>query len=100
MSTVNIKIPHHLSQEEALARIKSLLVRIRQEQRDKISDVNEVWEGNSGNFQFKTFGQSLAGEINVNPSNVEINSKLPLTLSLFRGKIEELIRNKASELLA
>jgi Putative polyhydroxyalkanoic acid system protein (PHA_gran_rgn) len=100
MSSLQIKIPHHLTQEEALARIKSLLVRIRQEQKDKISDVKEEWEGNSGSFQFKSFGQSLVGAINVNPSNVEINSKLPLTLSLFKGKIEEVIRDKAKELLA
>ena len=100
MSSLNIKIPHHLTQEEALARIKSLLVRVKQEQKDKISDVKEEWEGSSGSFKFRSFGQSLAGVIDVNPSNVEINSKLPLTLSLFKGKIEELIRDKAKELLA
>ena len=100
MASLNIKIPHHLTQDEALARIKSLLVRIKQEQKDKISDVKEEWEGSSGSFQFRSFGQNLAGVIDVNPSNVEINGKLPLTLSLFKGKIEELIRDKAKDLLA
>ncbi len=100
MSSLNIKVPHHLTQDEALARIKSLFVRIRQEQKDKISDVKEEWEGNTGSFQFKSFGQNLAGVIDVNASDVEINSKLPLTLSLFKGKIEEVIRDKAKELLA
>jgi len=44
MSSLNITIPHHLTQEEALARIKSLLVRVKQEQKDKISDVKEEWK--------------------------------------------------------
>jgi hypothetical protein len=100
MASLNIQIPHELTQEEALARIKTLLVRIKQEQKDNISDVKEEWEGSTGSFQFRSFGQSLAGVIDVTSSNVEINSKLPLTLSLFKGKIEEVIRNKAAQLLA
>jgi len=100
MSSLNIKIPHHLTQEEALARIKTLLVRIKQEQKDKISDVKEEWEGSTGSFQFRSFGQTLSGVIDVNATNVEINSRLPLTLSLFKGKIEEVIQDKAKQLLA
>ena len=100
MASLNIQIPHQLTQEEALARIKTLLVRIKQEQKDNISDVKEEWEGSTGSFQFRSFGQSLSGVIDVTSSNVEINSKLPLTLSLFKGKIEEVIRSKAAQLLA
>ena len=100
MSSLNIKIPHHLTQEEALARIKTLLVRIKQEQKDKISDVKEEWEGSTGSFQFRSFGQTLAGVIDVNAANVEINSRLPFALSLFKGKIEEVIQDKAKQVLA
>jgi hypothetical protein len=53
MSSLNLNIPHNLSKEEALARIKNLLSNLKQEHKDMISDVHESWQDNKGNFSFK-----------------------------------------------
>jgi len=100
MSSINLNIPHNLSQEEALSRIKGMLTKVKEEHSDKINDVKEEWDNSSGQFQFNIQGFDLSGLIKVNPSNVEITGKLPFALSFFKGRIAQLISDKAREILA
>ncbi len=100
MASLNVNIPHQLSREEALVRIKKLLEGLKEEQKDKISNVQEKWEDTSGQFSFTAMGFDLAGNIEVNDTSVVISSELPFMLSLFKGQIADLIAKKAQELLA
>ena len=100
MSALKLNIPHELSQEEALTRIKNLLTSLKEEQKDTISDVQENWQGNENNFSFKAKGFNLSGNIVVNGSDVQINSQLPFAVSFFKGAISDVITKKAKALLA
>ncbi|WP_276484845.1 polyhydroxyalkanoic acid system family protein [Paraflavitalea pollutisoli] len=99
MSKLTIDIPHQLSQEEALKRIKGLLTNLKEEQKDIISGVSENWQGQKGDFSFSAKGFDLAGNIDVSPDKVAINADLPFALSFFKGMISNVIQQKAAELL-
>jgi len=100
MANLDIAIPHQLTQQEALTRIQGLLEHLRKEQAGTISDVNETWNGNEGEFSFSAKGFDLSGKITVEKDQVNINSQLPFALSFFKSKISEVIREKAGELLS
>jgi hypothetical protein len=100
MASLKMNIPHKLSQEEAMARIKGLLGKLKQEQKDKISGLKEEWSGNTGNFQFSAQGFDLSGVIHVQPSSIDIDAKVPFAVSLFQGKIKQLVEEKAKEILS
>jgi putative polyhydroxyalkanoate system protein len=99
MSKLDINIPHSLSADEALTRIKGLLQKLQNEQKDTVRDVSEHWEGNRGEFSFSAKGFNLSGKIRVEDNAVNINSDLPFTLSFFKGAIADVIRKQAGELL-
>lgn len=99
MALLNLNIPHNLSKEEALERVKSLLKNLQEEHKDTISNVKENWHGDKNDFSFSAKGFDLAGTIQVNPSDVEIQSDLPFALSFFKGMIGSMISQKASTLL-
>lgn len=99
MSALNLSIPHQLPKEEALSRIKNLLANLKEEKKDMISNLQEEWQEDQGRFSFKAMGFDLSGNIQVNPDSVEINSQLPMAVSLFKGKIASIIQDKAAELL-
>lgn len=99
MSSLNLNIPHNLPKDEALTRIKNLLANLKEEQKDIVSDVQENWQDNKGNFSFKAKGFNLAGDIVVNDENVQINSDLPFAVSFFKGAIGDMITKKTKELL-
>jgi hypothetical protein len=100
MSTLNLDIPHQLSKEEALERIKGLLTNLKAEQKDIVSNVEEKWEGDQGQFSFSAKGFDLAGNIEVQASSVKINADLPFALSFFKGMISNVITDKANALLS
>ena len=100
MRSFNLDIPHKLSQQEALSRIKNLFTILRLEQKDKISGVKESWQNETVTFQFTAMGFTVSGMLTVHPSNIELNAKVPFTVFLFRNKIRKVIREKAVELLA
>jgi hypothetical protein len=100
MSKMNITIPHHLPEQEAVSRIKKLLSGLQEEHKDMIKDLKEEWQGNTNKFSFSAKGFDLSGEIEVTPGNVSVSSKLPFMLSFFKDKIGDLIKKKAAEILA
>ncbi|MDP2676160.1 MAG: polyhydroxyalkanoic acid system family protein [bacterium] len=97
---LNITLPHGLSEEEALKRLKGFSAHMKKYSRDKITDGEEKWAGNIGNFRFLVKGHSIDGTIVVSSSQVELSIHLPFTASFFKNKIEREIRERTNELLA
>lgn len=100
MASLNITLQHRLAQEEALARVKRLLGELKVSHADKISNLQERWNGNVGSFSFTAMGFSVSGTLTVKPSTVELTGKLPFAANFFKGKIENVIRERAQTLLA
>lgn len=94
-----MSVPHHLKQDEALDRIKNLLSEAKRDHGDKISDLKENWNGNTGSFSFKAMGFAVSGTLTVQPTTVDIDAELPFAASMFKGTIKSLINQKAGELL-
>lgn len=100
MAKLNMAVSHRLTQDEAVKRIKTLLGEVKNQFTDKISDLREEWDGNTGKFSFSVMGSSISGTLTVKPLEVELSGNLPFVASFFKGKIESTIRERAETLLA
>ena len=100
MAKMNLSVPHRLSQQDALTRIKGLLEKVKAEHSDKFSDLREEWRGNVGAFSFSALGFSVSGTLTVTPTAVQFSGDLPFAASLFKNKIAATIHDRATELLA
>ena len=100
MTRLQMSVPHTLSQQEAIDRIKALLQNVKIEHSDKVSDLREEWTGNVGQLSGSAMGFSVSGTVVVTPTHVEISGNLPFAASFFKSKIESTIRDRATELLA
>jgi len=99
MAHFDMGIPHNLSQEEALKRIQTLLTETKKDHGDKVNNLTEKWNGNVGEFSFAVMGFDISGTLTVNADAVTIDATLPFAASLFKGKIKQLIEEKAAKLL-
>ena len=99
MASIQVTVHHKLTEHEAMARIQNLVTQLKDEHGDKVSNIEEEWHARSGKFSFTFHGLALSGKVDLHPGIVEIHGKLPLAVSLFRGKIKDAIKEKASELL-
>ena len=100
MAKLNMAVPHRLTPDEALRRIKTLLGEVEIRYADKISDLREDWSDNVGTFSFSAMGFSVSGTLTVKPSEVELCGNFPFAAMFFKGKIESTIRERAETLLA
>jgi putative polyhydroxyalkanoate system protein len=100
MPSLSITIPHSLSAEEATARLKSLFDKLKQQHQDKMSNLEEKWDGNRLEYGFSTFGFNIKGDMNVEPNEIRVNGSLPFAAMMFKGKIEESVRHELEKVLA
>jgi hypothetical protein len=99
MPSIQVTTHHKLTEHEAMSRIKNLITQLKHDHGDKLSNITEEWHARTGKFSFTFHGLALSGTVDLHPGTVEIHGKLPLAVALFRGKIKDVIKEKAKELL-
>lgn len=72
---------------------------VKRDHADKISDLEETWNGNEGSFRFTARGFPVSGAIAVHKDSVHLDGNLPFAVSLFKDAISKMIREKATDLL-
>jgi len=100
MAKLNMEIPHELGREEATHRLKHGFGSLQRGFPGQVSDVTEQWDGHDLTFGFKVMGMKVAGNVAVEESAVKLDAQLPMAASLFKGTIEQRIREQLGRLLA
>jgi len=100
MPSVQLTIPHQLGQEEALTRLKGFLGKVKHRYQTQVSDLQETWTDNTVQFGFKTYGFTVSGQMAVEPADVRFDAKIPLAAMMFKGKIEQTLRDEINRVLA
>lgn len=100
MPSLSITAPHALTPEEATARLKRFFERLKERHGDKVSNLEEAWHDNRLEYSFSTYGFNIKGDLTVEPGEVKINGALPFAALMFKGKIEQSVRDELEKLLA
>jgi len=100
VADLNISVPHNLQQDEVLRRLQSFIANARTQYADRIQGFQEAWNGNTVVLRVSGMGQQVEGTITLNPSDVTVQSRLPFMATMFRGRIENGIREQLGRLLA
>jgi hypothetical protein len=99
MPSFNVAVPHRLGQELALARVRNFAESVERDYADQVSQMQSVWNGNQLNFNFLASGKPISGVLTVEDSAVSVTGPLPFVAILFRGRIEQSIRDELTKLL-
>ena len=100
MPSMKIIFPHQLGQPEAVERLKNLLTRVKDKYQDQVSDLKESWNDNTLTFSFSTYGFQVAGDVIVQPTEVQLDGQIPFAAMMFKGKIESALRDQLTKELA
>lgn len=95
-----VSVPHQLSKEEALNRIKSLVQQLKAQYGNQVSNVSEKWDDDRCDFSLKMKMFKLTGSILVDDSSAEIRGTMPTGTGRFEGKAKALIEEQAKKLLS
>jgi Putative polyhydroxyalkanoic acid system protein (PHA_gran_rgn) len=94
-----MEIPHALSADEAKSRLERFIESLQSKFQDKVSDLQQAWNGNTLSFGFKTFGFKIAGAIDSLDKKLDVTGDIPFAAMMFKGKIEAEIREQLTRLL-
>jgi hypothetical protein len=100
MPSLTITVPHSLGADEATTRLKNFFQKMKERHGDKVSNLEEAWDGNRLNYAFSTYGFHIKGDVSVEPNEVKMNGALPFAAMMFKGKIEQTVREELDKLLA
>ena len=100
MPRIAIAMPHVLGQETAVARVKQLLEKVKHKYQDQVSDLAETWNDNVMDFQFKTYTFNIKGQLKVEPNQVALDGDIPFAALMFKGRIEQTLKDELTRLLA
>ena len=94
MPRFSVQVDHQLDQSEAVSRLQALLEKIRARYQDQVSNLEESWTDNILDFKFTSYGFKVKGLLTAGESNVKIDGDLPFAAMMFKGRIEQTIRDE------
>lgn len=100
MPSLKVSVPHTLTVEEAMGRIRTIVEEIRARHSHQVSNLQEDWTERAVAYSFSAMGFSTSGNMEVAEEAVHIESKIPLAAVMFRGQIEERIKSELGRLLS
>jgi hypothetical protein len=100
MPSLKLAFPHQLGQPEAVARLQKLLTRVKDKYQDQVSNLQESWNENTLTFSFSTYGFKVNGDVIVEPSEVRLDGQIPFAAMVFKGKIENALKEQLARELA
>jgi hypothetical protein len=99
MARFETVVGHGLPEDEAVRRIKNEMADLKTRFADKISGLEEKWDGNTCKFSLSVKGFSGSGTMVVKPVEIEIAGELPFFAVVFKKQIELTIRDRLGKLL-
>jgi len=100
MPALKLNFPHQLGQDDAMSRLKSLLEKVKERHGEKVTNLRESWAANVLNFGFSTYGFNVEGDMTVDENEVRLDGKIPFTAMIFKGKIEQELRETMNRVLS
>jgi hypothetical protein len=100
MPRLTLTVPHSVGSDEAKRRLKDKLAAALSEHGDRLSDFREEWRDHALSFGFRALGMAVTGTVAVEPEQVRVDADLPFAAMLFKGAIEQRLRQEVSTLLA
>ena len=100
MPKLSVAVPHNLSKEEATERLQNRFQQLQEKHGEQVKDFQSEWDGHRLRCSFSTLGVNVRAAVTVEPSQVTIDTELPLLAMMFKGTIEQQIRSELGQVLS
>ena len=96
---VVVTIPHRLSRQEAVKRLKAGFSNVRSSFGQGFVVVKDEWAGDHLDFRASLLGQTTTGSVDVADDHVRLEVQLPWMLSLLANKAKALVQKQGQLML-
>ena len=96
---VVVTVPHRLSRQEAVKRLKAGFSNVRSSFGQGFVVVKDEWAGDHLDFRASLLGQTTTGSVDVADDHVRLEVQLPWVLALLAEKAKALVQREGRLML-
>ena len=100
MPAIKFSVPHQLDPDEVVNRLKSFLSKLRERNESKFQVKSEEWTDRQLKTSFSSYGFAMDAVMQVEPSELKFVVNIPFAALMFKGQIEQRLRDEMTRLLA
>ena len=93
-------VDHSLGQTEAQSRVSTFLDQVQNQYQDMISSWSGEWNENKLNFELIAMNMKVTGVLEVTEDAVMVGGSIPFAMIMFKGRMENTMRDELRKLLA
>ena len=90
---MKVTVKHNHTKEEATERAKKFLTKLKEENGSRVDNLQENWNGSTGNYSCTFNGMKFAAKIDVKDDEVVVDGKVPFLMKPFSKMFENAIRD-------
>ncbi|ADB17972.1 hypothetical protein Psta_3308 [Pirellula staleyi DSM 6068] len=99
MAGFNAAVPNPVGQSRAKELLEAFIESMRSQYGEQVEDLEGEWMEHQLRFSFTTMGIDVNGNLFVEEKEVRIQGQLPMMAMMFRGTIEQRIKDELNKLL-
>ena len=99
MPSFSTEVPHTLGKEAAVEKLKDFLVKVKEDFKDQVSEMEGEWNDNVLTFSLTSYGFKIDGTLTAEEDSAKIAGSLPFAAAMFRGKIESSMAKELTKVL-
>ena len=93
-------VDHSLGQTEAQSRVSTFLDQVQNQYQDMISSWSGEWNENKLNFELIAMNMKVTGVLEGTEDAVMVGGSIPFAMIMFKGRMENTMRDELRKLLA
>ena len=90
---MKVTVKHNHTKEEATERAKKFLTKLKEENGSRVDNLQETWNGSTGDYSCTFNGMKFAALIVVKDDEVVVDGKVPFLMKPFSKMFENAIRD-------
>ncbi|MEX2138488.1 MAG: polyhydroxyalkanoic acid system family protein [Pirellulales bacterium] len=100
MPALKMSFSHQLGRQTAQERLQTRLEKLLDRYGSQVSNLRQSWTDNVLDFGFTTYGFGIQGNVTVEENEVRLDGQIPFAAMMFKGKIEQALREQITKVLA
>ena len=96
---ITMSFPHNLTEAEVKSRLAGAIADAKRKHPTVMGGATETWTGNRMDFRFAVMGQSVTGDVLIDPKTVHLHVNLPFLLAMLAERIKPQLEAEGKKLL-
>ena len=99
MPAIDFTLPHSFDPDEVVSRLQAFIGKLKDRNDAKFMVRSEEWSGHELKCSFSSFSFPMDAVMQVEPNQLKFHIDIPFAAMMFKGQIEQKLREELAKVL-